>query len=141
MIAFQREESKPYADDGITEKMSHPDAISTFGNCELARERPQLFTAAVGEYCAVVQLAVEESVAGTDRHTLAKVRSLARRLGDADSLPQDVIAIHLSALAMLVRNKPHGMAKACVRHSRLLLVKMVGELALFYREQARAGVR
>ena len=120
--------------------MTQPDAIPTFASCELGRRNPQLFTSSVEEYCAAVQLAVEESVSGTDRRTLAKVRTLARRLGEADSVPQDFIAVHLSALAILVRNKPHAMAKACVRHSRLLLVKMIGELALFYREQARAGV-
>ena len=121
--------------------MTQPDAILNLTGCELARKNPQLFTTAVEEYCTVLQLAVEESVSGTDRHTLRRIRTLARKLGEVDSLPQDFIAVHLSALANVVRNKPHAMAKACVRHSRLLLVKMVGELALFYREQARAGAR
>ena len=116
-----------------------PDPLSS--GSELARKMPQVFAASVEEYCTVLQLAVEESVSATDRHTLARIRTLARRLGEADSVPQDFIAVHLAALAIVVRNKPHAMAKACVRHSRLLLVKMVGELALFYREQARAAER
>jgi hypothetical protein len=119
--------------------MTPPDPI--LAGCELARKRPQLFTASVEEYYTVLQAAVEESVSGADRHTLARIRTLARRLGEVDSLPQDFIAVHLAALATVVRNKPHAMAKACVRHSRLLLVKMIGELALFYREQARASER
>jgi hypothetical protein len=122
--------------------MIEPDAIpAEFAGCELARKTPQFFASAVEEYCAIVQLAVEESVSRVDRHTMARVRKLARRLGEIDSVPQDFIGIHLSALAILVKNKPDAMAKACVRQSRLLLVKMLGELALFYREQARAGVR
>lgn len=121
--------------------MAQPDPILNLTACELARKNPQLFKAAVEEYCTVLQLAVEESVSGTDRHTLSRMRALARRLGETDSLPQDFIAVHLSAVAIVVRNKPHAMAKACVRHSRLLLVKMIGELALFYREQARVGVQ
>jgi hypothetical protein len=122
--------------------MTERDVIPpAFAGCELANRTPELFASAVEEYCAVIQLSVEESVRRADRHAMARVRALARRLGEADSIPQDFVAIHLSALASLVRNKPEAMAKACVRHSRLLLVKMVGELALFYREQARAGVR
>ncbi|SRR5579885_1585958 len=117
--------------------MTEPDATSMLAGCELARKAPELFKPAVDEYAAIVQLAVEESISVTDRHTFSRVRKLARKLGQADSLPQDLIAIHLSALATLVRSKPQPMARACVRHSRLLLVKMIGELALYYREQAR----
>ncbi|HZS57417.1 MAG TPA: hypothetical protein VFA65_23660 [Bryobacteraceae bacterium] len=119
--------------------MTQPDTI--LAGCELACKAPQLFTASVEEYCTVLQLAVEESISGVDGHTRARIRTLARRLGEADCLPQDFIAVHLAALAIVVRNKPHAMAKACVRHSRLLLVKMIGELALFYREQARTAER
>jgi hypothetical protein len=40
----------------------------------------------------------------------------------------------------MIRNKPHTKARAFVRHSRLLLVKIIGELALYYRARAlRAG--
>ena len=115
--------------------------LSNSGDCELARRTPRLFKASVEEYCAILQLAVKESVSGTERHTLKRTQILARQLGEADAVPHDFIAVHLAALAMVVKNKPRAMAKACMRHSRLLLVKMIGELALFYRERAQAGKR
>jgi hypothetical protein len=121
--------------------MTQRDAMLGVAGCELARKNPQIFSTAVEEYCTVLQLAVEEAVSGTDRHTFTRVRTLARKLGELDCVPQDFIVVHLSALATVVKNKPHEMAKACVWHSRLLLVKMIGELALFYREQARAEGR
>jgi|GEM_PF-1906457 hypothetical protein len=119
--------------------MTEPDATSMLAGCELARKAPELFRPAVEEYAAIVQLAVEDSVSVSGRRAFSRVRRLARRLGQADSLPHDLIAIHLSALAHLVGTKPQPMARACVRHSRLLLVKLIGELALYYREQARGG--
>ncbi len=122
--------------------MSETDAASTFA-CELARRDPLLFAAAVEEYGVVIESSIEEALSGTDRHTRGRIRALARKLGAEDAVPQDLVAIHLSTLAGVVKSKPHALAKACVRHSRLLLVKMVGELALFYRDQARQamGVR
>jgi hypothetical protein len=114
-------------------------AAAQVSPCPLARHNPGLFGAAVDEYREIVQIAVEEAVSGTDRRTYSRVRDLARRAGEQDAVPQDLIAVHLSALVILVKNKPHAMAKACTRHSRLLLVKMLGELALYYREQARSA--
>jgi hypothetical protein len=114
-------------------------AAAQVSPCPLARQNPALFSAAVEEYGEIVQLAVEEAVSGTDRRTFSRVRDLARRTAEQDAIPQDLIAVHLSALVTLVQNKPHAMAKACTRHSRVLLVKMLGELALYYREQARSA--
>jgi hypothetical protein len=115
----------------------HQAASGQLASCHLARSNPILFHAAVEEYGAIVQLAVEETVSGNDRRAFGRVRTLARKAARDNAVPQDLIAVHLTALAMVIRNRPHAMAKACVRHSRLLLVKMIGELALYYREQAR----
>ena len=108
-----------------------------FSSCPLSRNAPELFDTLVGIYSDIVQLAVQATVLGTEQHTLAKLRTLARRAGEADAVPQDLIAVHLSALAILVKTKPQAMVRACVRQSRLLLVKLVGELALYYRDQAK----
>jgi hypothetical protein len=110
-----------------------------FGGCPLAGRNEPLFTSFVADYTEIVKLAVEEAIARRDRQVLPRLVVLARRAGDQDAVPQDLIAVHLSALAALVRNKPGAMARACVRHSRLLLVKLLGELALYYR--GRAAVR
>jgi hypothetical protein len=112
------------------------DSSAPLNACPMARKNPELFHTAVQEYCEAVQLAVQEAVARTDHRSLARIRDLARRAGREDAVPQDLIAVHLSSLVIIVKNKPEKMAKACVRQSRLLLVKMIGELALFYREQA-----
>jgi hypothetical protein len=113
-----------------------PGTSNQFSACPLARQQPELFASFVSHYSDIVELAVQEVVTGTDRHVFAKVRSLARRAGEETAVPQDLIAVHLSALAILVQSKPQAMVRACIRHSRLLLVKMIGELALYYREQA-----
>ena len=110
---------------------------SQFSTCPLSQSAPEVFDTFVANYSDIVQLAVQATVLGTEQHTLAKLRTLARQAGERDAVPQDLIAIHLSALAMLVKTKPQPMVRACVRHSRLLLVKLVGELALYYRDQAR----
>lgn len=112
-------------------------ASTQLSACPLYRQNPVLFDSLANAYCDIVQLAVREAVSGTDRHVFAKLRTLARRAGDHDAVPQDLIAVHLSALAMLVKAKPHAMVRACIRQSRLLLVKLVGELALYYRDRAR----
>ncbi len=115
--------------------MTDPSAVShQFSTCPLSLQKPKLFGKFVEEYRDIVELAVRQAVSGTDRHIFARVRGLARRAGEEDAVPQDLIAVHLSALAILVKTKPHAMAKASVRHSRLLLVKMIGELALYYRD-------
>lgn len=103
--------------------------------CPLHRQNPALFEDLVAAYGEVIELAVRATVSGTDRHVFAKIRTLARRAGDHDAVPQDLIAVHLSALALLVKTRPQTMVRACIRQSRLLLVKMVGELALYYRDR------
>jgi hypothetical protein len=112
------------------------DFSSQLSACPLSRRHPELFEAFVCSYCEILQLAVEEAVSSTDGRVFAKLRTLAKQAGDKDAVPQDLIAVHISALAILVNTKPQAMVRACIRHSRLLLVKMVGELALYYREQA-----
>jgi hypothetical protein len=115
-------------------------SVSTqFTVCRLSEETPDLFGDFVREYSDIVQLAVRQTVSATDRHVFAKIRALARQAGEHDAVPQDLIAVHLSALAILVKTQPQALVKACIRHSRLLLVKMVGELAIYYRDQVKKG--
>jgi hypothetical protein len=110
-----------------------------FSTCALYHHDPRAFQEFVHAYSEIVQLAVQETVAGTDRQVFAKLRTLAQRAGSQDAVPQDLIAVHLSALAALVESKPPALVRACIRQSRLLLVKMIGELALYYRDQAHAS--
>ena len=109
-----------------------------FAACPLAQRDPELFRTFVATYSEIIRLAVEGSVSGTDRHVFSKLRKLGRSAGEGDAEAQDLIAVHLSALASIVTANPQAMVKACVRHSRLLLVKMIGELAMYYRERAKA---
>lgn len=111
---------------------------SEFSYCLLARQDPMLFSSLAVEYSQVVQLAVEESVFRTDRQVFVRIRNLARSAGEKDAVPQDLIFIHIAGLARLAKDTPRPLAKAYVQHGRLLLVKMVGELALYYRERALA---
>jgi len=110
-----------------------------FGSCPLARRDPELFQLFVTNYSEIIQLAVRESVSGTGQNVFTKVRTLARRAGEGDAEAQDLIAVHLSALASIVKANPQATVRACIRHSRLLLVKMIGELAMYYRERAKGG--
>ena len=114
---------------------------SQVGDCLLARKNPALFSTLVAEYREIVQLAVEQVVSRNRYRVLPKIRALAYRAGAQDAVPQDLIAVHLSALAILVKKNPNvSLARAWVQHGRLLLVKMIGELALYYRDEA-AGRR
>ena len=113
-------------------------ASSELSNCLLARHDPMFFSSLVIEYSRVVQLAVEESVFRTDRQVFVGIRNLARSAGEKDAVPQDLIFVHIAGLARLAKDAPRPLAKAYVQHARLLLVKMIGELALYYREQALA---
>jgi hypothetical protein len=119
-------------------------ATSTgFGECALSHQDPGLFDSLVTRYCGIVELAIRQARPGLDSRVFENLRDLACQAGQRNASPQDLIAVHLSALAILVNTKPQSMARACIRHSRLLLVKMVGELALYYRDRlndtARAG--
>lgn len=111
-----------------------------FGRCPLADGDEGLFAAFVADYAEIIQLAVEEAIARIDRKVFPRLKALARRAGENDAVPQDLIAVHLTALAGLIRNKPHTMARACIRQSRLLLVKLIGELALYYRNRGARTV-
>ena len=110
-----------------------------FSGCPLYRHRPDLFELFVASYIEITQLAVREAVSGTDRHIFAKLRTLARKAGEEDAVPQDLIAVHLSALSTLVKTKPQPIVRAAIRQSRLLLVKLIGELALYYRDRLSAS--
>ena len=121
--------------------MSHPteDAISSqFSACPLARRDPEVFETFVAAYADIVLLAVEEATSGAGQPVFGKVRSLAVRAGEIDAEAQDLIAVHLTALARIVANKPEARVRAAsIKQSRLLLVKMVGEMAMYYRELAK----
>ena len=119
--------------DGIDAGVPHE-----FSTCDLYRHDSHLFETFVANYTSIIELAVREAVSGCDGQVFAKVRSLARRAGEQNAVPQDLIAVHLSALAALVRTKPQALVKACIRQSRLTLVKMIGELALYYRDRVVA---
>lgn len=105
--------------------------------CLLARNHPTLFSALAIEYSTITQLALEEAALRTDRQVLAKVRNLATRAGEVNAVPHDLVCIHLMALSILAGKVRPTVAKACAQHARLLLLKMMGELALYYRDKAR----
>ena len=109
---------------------------SQLSPCPLFRSHPDVFERFVTTYREIVELAIQQAVSGTDRHVFGKLRLLARQAGQQDAVPQDMIAVHLTALSVIVKTKPQAMVRASIRHSRLLLVKMIGELAIYYREQA-----
>lgn len=113
-------------------------APDDFRACPLYRGYPDLFQSFVARYSEIIELAIREAVSGTDRQVFTKLRTLARSAGDKDAVPQDLIAVHLSALATFVKMKPQPIVRAGIRHSRLLLVKMLGELALYYRDRSAA---
>src|SRR5579872_1749497 len=105
-----------------------------FSACPLREHSAELFENFVERYGEIVQLSVLQTVSGTDRHVFAKLRTMAWQAGEHDAVPQDLIAIHLAALSTIVKTKPQAMVRASIRQSRLLLVKMIGELALYYRD-------
>jgi len=106
---------------------------SQLSPCPLFRSHPDVFERFVTTYREIVELAIQQAVSGT---VFGKLRLLARQAGQQDAVPQDMIAVHLTALSVIVKTKPQAMVRASIRHSRLLLVKMIGELAIYYREQA-----
>jgi hypothetical protein len=108
------------------------------GECALSHRDPGLFDSFVTRYGEIVELATRQSRPGADLRVFKNLRDLAREAGQRNASPQDLIAVHLSTLAILLKTKPQALARACVRHSRLLLVKMVGELALYYRDRSLA---
>lgn len=126
--------SQPQPPEQTMETQTSPE----FRTCPLYRHAPELFQTFVANYGELIELSVREAVSGTDRQVFSKLRRLARRAGEQDALPQDMIAVHLAALSNLVKTRPQAMVRAGIRLSRLLLVKMIGELALYYRERAAA---
>jgi len=110
--------------------------VSGLRACCLSYKDPALFEALVADYGDIVELAVREVVSGADLKVYPKLRALAWRTGEKDGLPQDLIAVHLSALSTLVRSKPQAIIRTGIRQSRMLLVKMIGELALYYRNRS-----
>lgn len=121
---------------GVVRRMSRE-----FGECALSHKDPGLFDSFVSRYRGIVELAIRQARPGSDVRVFENLRDLARQAGERTASPQDLIAVHLSALAILVTTKPQAMARAGIRHSRLLLVKLVGELALYYRDRVIATAK
>jgi hypothetical protein len=125
-------------------KSSGPDAPASMDDgflsskvtgCHLLQNHPALFAALTTEYRGIVQRAAEKASSYPDREILSQIAGLSRRAGEHDAAPVDLVAIHLAALGRLATQNSRPVAKACLRQARLLFLKMIGELALYYRSK------
>lgn len=84
-------------------------------------------------YREILSMAVEESAYKIERRHVLPLQELARRLGSGGLGPNDVIELHLAALGGLEKaSKPFSNA-AYVAEGRMLLLELLGEVLLYYR--------
>lgn len=111
-----------------------PLAVSarSFGSTPLAVKAPSLFEDMVRTYQSLLDSALEEKTL-KGKQMPETLNELADQLGTLDASPRDIVELHKAAINAKIDGQTPGKAKAYVEEGRLLMVRLMGLLASFYR--------
>jgi DNA-binding NarL/FixJ family response regulator len=133
----------PAASDGAREEMEAWAAMcspaplrvarKSFGQTSLKEAAPGVFGDLVRHYQDILDRSLEERAVRTNKEVVEELKSLADRLGGLDASPTDVVDLHMATMTAKLHGQPLKKAKAYVAEGRLLLLKLMGDLASFYR--------
>ncbi|TVR99214.1 MAG: hypothetical protein EA406_04405 [Rhodospirillales bacterium] len=111
-----------------------PLAVSarSFGSTPLSVKVPELFEDMVRTYEALLDSALEEK-ALKGKHVPEALNQLADQLGALDASPRDIVELHKAAINSKIGGQTPSKARAYVEEGRLVMVRLMGQLATFYR--------
>ena len=114
---------------------STPSAITAqaFNLLPLAESLPAIFDDLTNEYGALLDIVLEAKMYRITEDLTEKLRSLAERLGAYNAGPHDVVLLHSNALKIKVSGAPYAKASVYFEEGRLLVLKLMGYLAAYYR--------
>jgi len=105
----------------------------SFGQTSLKEATPDTFGNLVRDYQDILDRSLEERAKKTDKGVVEELKRLADRLGSLGAAPLDVVDLHMVTITAKLRGQPLKKAKVYVAEGRLLLLKLMGDLASFYR--------
>jgi DNA-binding NarL/FixJ family response regulator len=110
-----------------------PVAQKSFGQSSLKESAGSLFGDLARQYLEILDHSLEERAMKTKKGVVEQLKSLADELGALGAGPRDVVELHTAAITTKLHGQPLPKAKAYVIEGRLLLLKLMGDLASFYR--------
>jgi hypothetical protein len=108
----------------------------TFGLGAVREKHPEFFRECVQRYETLLDLALEQRVYRVEHPLTEQLRWLSEQLGFLRAGPRDVIDVHRAALQHKTANAPTQRAHAYTQEGRLLVVKLMGDLLVYYRALA-----
>ncbi len=110
-----------------------PVARKSFEQASLKEGAPDVFGDLVRHYQDILDHALEERAMRTNMGVVEELKSLADRLGRLGAGSTDVVDLHMATMTAKLHGHPPQKARAYVTEGRLLLLKLMGDLASFYR--------
>jgi DNA-binding NarL/FixJ family response regulator len=108
-------------------------AAELYGDEPVAVSAPQAQQQLQRRYGALLRLAVDQRVHRQQDKLSEELVSLAQRLGALRAGPRDVMTMHTQALRARLRQAAAAEVDALLDESRLLALRLMGELLLHYR--------
>jgi hypothetical protein len=117
--------------------VGQPDVTAQmFGVEPLRLNTPDEFQLLVQEYGKVLVRALENRAYRQKTDISEPLRKIADKVGLLKGGPRDIVEIHNRALKDKIAGANSRKVQACFEEARLLLIKLMGYLAVFYRNRA-----
>lgn len=113
-------------------------ASSLYGAASLSEMLPEQFQGFLEQYQALLEKAVDESVHKQSDRVSTDLLILSEMLGSLRAGPGDVIDLHIAAVRGRLKELPPGRARAYLEESRLVVLKLMGNLVSHYRRFSMA---
>ncbi|MBM9521154.1 response regulator [Desulforhopalus vacuolatus] len=94
---------------------------------------PDVFNDLIQQFQKIMIRALDQRVLKVEYNIEDELKYMAETMGKIKAGPRDVINIFLQAQKELNRNSPPQKVQAYTEEGRLLLIRLMGELVLFYR--------
>lgn len=119
-------------------RLSSPDPQNeitkqAFGIRSLKQVDPSVFSDLVYRYSELLDLALDQRTYRVDHDLTDKIQEISNELGFYSCSPRDVIELHTESMQLRLSEKTPKKSQAYVEEGRLLLLKLMGHLVLFYR--------
>jgi PAS domain S-box-containing protein len=107
-----------------------------YGVTSLRDASPDTFSELVKNYQEVMDLALEQQMYKVEHDIGGRLSTIAEALGFYKADPRDVVDIHTTALKEKIRSASSEKKKAYTGEGWLMVIKLMGDLASFYRNRA-----
>ena len=104
-----------------------------YGLVSLQESSPIYFNELVKEYGSLMDLALEQRAFQMEDKVSVGLPPLVEQLGFVKATARDIVEIHSSALKQKNQGVPPLRAQAYIEEGRILLLKLMGNLVMYYR--------